>query len=109
MKNKIQLVTGILAMYILSLPIVLAFHSTEHAEHTKHTINVVSNDFTNIVAEDSSDCHICSFYFDQQLYVQNSFVFELDTFSYFFHPGVVVEALIIVSQEQYYLRGPPLA
>ncbi len=96
---------GILAMYVLSLPVVLIFHSHTHAEHT---VNTVNNDFTDIVTAENSDCHICSFYFDQQLHVQDLFVYELATFSYYFHQSIV-GTINIVSQEQYYLRGPPVA
>ncbi|UII76692.1 hypothetical protein LV716_02580 [Flagellimonas sp. HMM57] len=105
MKNKIQIATGFLAMYILSLPVVLIFHSQEH---TAHTVNVVSNDFTDIVAEENSDCQICSFYFDQQLHVQDLFVYELAAFSYYFHQSIV-GTINIVPKKQQHLRGPPVA
>jgi len=104
LKNKIQIAAGILAMYVLSLPVVLVFHSQTH---TQDIVEIVKSDFDNITVDDNSDCQICSFYFDQQLYVQSSFSFQLESFSYYFLQSTS-EIPITVSQEQHYLRGPPL-
>lgn len=95
---------GILAMYILSLPVALFFHSQTHAQSI---VKIVQSDFDDINTEVSSDCQICSFYFDQQLYVENSFDYQLDFSTYYFHQNLI-EALFAVSQEQQYLRGPPV-
>jgi len=103
-KNKIQIKAGILAMYILSLPAILFFHSQTHS---RDAVKIIKSDFADITVQDNSNCQICSFYFDQQLYVENSFVYELDAFSYYFHQNIV-ETPIVVSQEQHYLRGPPV-
>ncbi|MGB5818444.1 MAG: hypothetical protein WBG90_03090 [Saonia sp.] len=104
MKNKIQIAAGILALYILSLPVVLVFHSQTHAQET---VKIDKSDFAHITLEDDSDCQICSFYFSQQLYVQSSIAFQLEAFSYYFHQSIT-EIPIAVSQKQHYLRGPPL-
>lgn len=102
-KSKIQIRAGILAMYILSLPVILFFHSQTHRGNS---ITIVKSDFADLTTQDNSNCQICSFYFDQQLYVENSFVYQLDFSTYYFHQNIV-ETLFIVSQEQQYLRGPP--
>jgi len=95
---------GILAMYILSLPLALIFHAQTHTQ--THT-NIVHSDFDNITIDDDVDCQICSFYFDQQLYVQSSFAFQLEVDTYHFHQNIT-QSLFAVSQEQQYLRGPPV-
>lgn len=106
MKRNFQIVAGMMAIYVLSLPIILIFHSQTHSP--QDSIKIVTNDFDHITTQDNSDCQICSFYFDQQLYVQNSFVCEFDAFTYYFHQ-TIVETPIAVSEKQHYLRGPPTA
>jgi len=103
-KNKIQIIAGILALYILSLPIILVFHSQTHS---RDRVKIVISDFDDITTHESSDCQICSFYFNQQLYVQNTFVYELHLFNYYLHQNIV-GVPCIVSSEQQYLRGPPV-
>lgn len=105
MKNKIKILAGILAIYLLSLPVILIFHSQTHL---RDTVKIVKSDFDDITTQVSSDCQICSFYFNQQLYIQNTFVYELDTLNYYSHQNIV-DVLIDVSPEEYYLRGPPVA
>ena len=103
MKNKTQIAAGMLAVYILCLPLVLAFHAQTHVHHT--AIIDIGNP-ANITVEGNSDCQICNFYFDQQLYVQGVFILPLDSFSYCFHQNIT-EILFITAREQLHLRGPP--
>ncbi|MFD0796341.1 hypothetical protein ACFQZJ_02630 [Maribacter chungangensis] len=99
-----HIVAGILALYMLSLPIALFFHSQTHAQNIT---NIVQSDFDDITTQGNSECQICSFYFDQQLYVQSSFEFQLDFPTYYFDQSIV-EILFVVSREQQYQRGPPV-
>ena len=103
MKNKTQIAAGMLAVYILCLPLVLAFHAQTLVHHT--AIIDIGN-AANITVEGNSDCQICNFYFDQQLYVQSVFILTLDSFSYCFHQNIT-EILFITAREQLHLRGPP--
>lgn len=103
-KSKFQILTGVLAMYILSLPVILVFHSQTHNEHVVQTIK---SDFDDVADISGADCQFCSFYFDQQLYVENAFTYQLDFFCYYFHENSI-DTPVVVSQEQQYLRGPPI-
>ena len=103
-KRKIRIAAGILAMYVMSLPIALTFHSQTHS---KQDVQIDQSDVTDIILEDSSDCQICSFYFDQQLYVESSHDFQFEHLSYYFHLSPT-ETPSLVSQDQLCLRGPPL-
>ena len=103
MKNKTQIAADMLAVYILCLPLVLAFHAQTHVHHT--AIIDIDNP-ANITVEGNSDCQICNFYFDQQLYVQSVFILPLDSFSYCFHQNIT-EILFTTAREQLHLRGPP--
>ncbi|QLG44925.1 hypothetical protein [Costertonia aggregata] len=104
MKNRIQILTGVLAFYVLSLPVVLFFHSQSHVQGA---IEIVDSDVLQIIAHDDSDCQICSFYFDKQLFVEDSVVYELNFSSYYFLQDIV-EFAIVLSQEQQCPRGPPV-
>lgn len=92
-------------MYILSLPVVLVFHSQTHI--TTEPSQIEQSDFTKVAVENSSNCQICNFYFDQELYVQNSFVFQPECFSIYSYQALS-EIAISTSHKQQYLRGPPL-
>jgi hypothetical protein len=103
-KNKLQILTGVLAMYVLSLPVILMFHSQTH---NQNTVKTIKSDFEDVTVTVSSDCQVCNFYFDQELYVENSLAYKLDTLSYYFHQNTV-EPIVVLPKKQHYLRGPPI-
>ena len=104
-KSKIHIRAGLLAIYILSLPVVLFFHSQVH---TGKRLAIVKSDSADITAEDSSGCQVCNLYFDYQLYLENSVTAELNHVSYHFHQAAV-DSPIVLDQEQPCPRGPPTA
>ncbi|WP_430908496.1 hypothetical protein [Maribacter sp. 2-571] len=99
-----QIRTGLLAMYMLSLPLLLVFHSRTH---TQNAISIATGDVDQITVDHDTDCQLCSFYFDQQLYVENSFSYELASSPYYFQEFPVASP-VVRTQEQQYLRGPPV-
>lgn len=103
-KIKIKIVVGVLGMYLFSLSLFLFFHSQTH---TQNIANTVQNNFDDITIKDNSDCQICSFYFNQQLFVEKSLVYQLDFSTYYFHQNLI-ETLFVVLQEQQHKRGPPV-
>ena len=104
MKIKIKIVAGVLGMYLFSLSLFLFFHSQTH---TQNIANTVQNNFDDITIKDNSYCQICSFYFNQQLFVEKSLVYQLDFSTYYFHQNLI-ETFFVVLQEQQYKRGPPV-
>ena len=104
MKIKIKIVAGVLGMYLFSLSFFLFFHSQTHIQNIANT---VQNNFDDITIKDNSDCQICSFYFNQQLFVQKSLVYQLDFSTYYSHQNLI-ETFFVVLQEQQYNRGPPV-
>lgn len=90
-------------MYILLLPVILVFHSQSHVQDV---IEIVVSDYDQVNTLDNSDCQICSFYFDQQLYVENSILYQFDSSPYYFLQSIV-ESPVVLLQEQQRLRGPP--
>jgi len=104
-KKNLRIVAGILAMYILSLPVILNVHAQSHSlDVDVADISILDSD----IVTDDVNCEICSFYFDQQLY-SNDFQYDCHFNNYTLTSyNNIVQLEVTSSYEQYYLRGPPL-
>ncbi|UOY08010.1 hypothetical protein L0P88_05515 [Muricauda sp. SCSIO 64092] len=103
MKNSINIVAGLMATYLLCLPLIFIFHTHAHEHHTAHTDH---GNTASVIVEDNPDCQLCSLYFNQQLNVQSAFTISLDRVSFDCYQNIT-DTLFSVSREQFHLRGPP--
>ena len=101
MKKSIQIVTGLLAVYILALPLLFGYHSTQH-QHS----SIGDHDSTSDSYLISSDCTLCDLYLGQTAVLENP-DFSQDEIP-ILTPGVhFSDELVSISGDFIYLRGPP--
>ncbi len=96
----------VLGAYLAMLPAALAFHTAHH-----HSFDSFYDEYHHQYDDgdiaEGEDCDICTFYFDQQLYVET--LLEVRFLTAPFYQNVVLNSSFHrLLPIQLHLRGPPL-
>ncbi len=101
--DRYNLISSILGMYIGLLPLLMAWHASHHSFENPPGEELQG---TYVTTENDAHCDICTYYFDQQLYVQGAITHHFKAFS------IALKERLTTSFHldfllQNYLRGPP--
>jgi len=103
MNDQYRAIALLLGFYILLQPAMMVWHAGEHEfEHTYK--NNVKDVF--VAAENSSDCEICTFYFDQSVIIAPTITYNFNAISIVFEEGLITSLYTSLSLQNH-LRGPP--
>lgn len=103
MKDKHPRIAFLLGFYILLQPIAMVWHAQQH--QFKYSSND-DLDHVFVTAENSLDCEICTFYFDQPISIISAITHHFSTGSIVLKEKLT-PLVYSYSSIQNYLRGPP--